>query len=61
MTLKTEQDEIKHGVLQEDRQNTLMKAVTKEISNFKQKGYLGSRQKVKMKRNTKKCVAQLLL
>ena len=54
MTLRTKHEEAKDGVLQEDRQNTLMKALTKEISNFKQTGYLGSRQKVKVKRNTKK-------
>jgi len=31
-----------------------MKALNKGNSNFEQKGYLGSKQKVKMKRNTKK-------
>ena len=54
MTLRTEQEEAKDGVLQEDRQNTLMKVLNIGNSNFEQKEYLGSKQKVKMKRNTKK-------
>jgi hypothetical protein len=53
MTLKTEREKSRQGVLQQDKQNTVEKLLSEGTPVFEQSRHFGLTQKVRRKKNTK--------